>query len=668
MALARSMPTDTHRRSGAALFLCVLLVICIGLSVAHLLYSAPAAAWRRLLSSGPAGDMQTAILYYSTLPRLVVALLAGACLAIASSVLQVVLRNPIAEPATLGVSGGASLALAATALWAPGLLALMREALGVLGAGAAMLAVVGLAGGRNLSPIRLILGGLIVSLLCGALNALLTLFHHDNLQAIFIWNAGSLVQNDWRTARLLALQAIPICIVFALMARPLTVLRLDDASARSLGLSLAGIRLMAIVGAVLLSAAVTSAVGVIGFVGLAGATAARSLRLRGFTARLAVSALVGSMLLAGVDQGLQLLSGRFGEIPAGGLTALLGAPMLLWLLPRLASTVAAPAAEGDGIGRARHVGWILVVLLLLATMMAWPALSLTDNGYGLHFAFGTEFWSGLPWRWPRTVAALSAGMMLGVAGVYTQRLTGNPLASPEVLGVSSGASLAGLVTLLAVSQPDRIQQMASGAVGAALTTALIFAFARRASLSPERMLLAGVAVCTLFSGLLTFLMATGDPRLRIFIGWMAGSISRVSTGDATVAAMFALLAAVSVMLLRRWLTILPLGTATSTAVGMNGAVSRSLLFITIGILTAIPTMLVGPLSFVGLMAPHIMRMAGVQKPVSQSFAAGLVGGAILLAADMLGRTILFPYEVPAGLLAALIGAPYFLWRMRRTAA
>ncbi|TXI12496.1 MAG: Fe(3+)-hydroxamate ABC transporter permease FhuB [Rhizobium sp.] len=663
MKATQNIAASRHHSALAPLAIAGLALLLIAVTAIHLERAFPASAWRDLLVSS--GDMQAATLYYSALPRLAVALMAGACLGLASSVMQVVLRNPIAEPATLGVSGGATLALTAASVFAPALLGDARDIIGITGAAATMLVVVGLAIRQNLSPIRLILGGLIVSLLCGTANAMLALFHHDNLQGMFIWNAGSLVQNDWHVVRRLLIQMSFAIVLLAILLRPLTVLQLQDESARGLGLSLARIRLLALAASVFLSAAVTNAVGVIGFVGLAGATLARATGTRRLPHRLFLSTLIGALLLATVDQGLQLLTGSLGEIPAGGLTALLGAPLLLRLLRRLGSV---PTTRPDGQRRPdrRHVWPAIAFYSFLLLLLTFLATTLTHDASRWHFALGAEFRAILPWRWPRSLAAVSAGFVLGIAGVMSQRFTGNPLASPEVLGVSSGAGLGALATVLAFNEPDRTTQMASGAVGAILTLALIVALARRSAFSPERLLLAGIAVGTLFSGALTFLLTTGDPRVHAFLVWMAGSLTSVSAHDAMFAFSFALLAAATLPLLRRWLAILPLGTSSARAIGVNDNMSGITLMIAISILTTVPTMIVGPLSFIGLMSPHIVRMAGFRRPLEQAFAAGLIGAIILLAADILGRSLLFPYEIPAGLMASMIGAPYFLLLMRRS--
>ncbi|KGM30929.1 iron chelate uptake ABC transporter family permease subunit, partial [Inquilinus limosus] len=115
----------------------------------------------------------------------------------------------------------------------------------------------------------------------------------------------------------------------------------------------------------------------------------------------------------------------------------------------------------------------------------------------------------------------------------------------------------------------------------------------------------------------------------------------------------------------RWLTILPLGPATGRALGVSLARSRAALLLLAAILTAGATLTVGPLSFVGLMAPHIVRMLGLRRPTPQILAAGLLGAGLMVLADWLGRTIAFPWQVPAGLVATFVGGTYFIWLMQR---
>ena len=182
------------------------------------------------------------------------------------------------------------------------------------------------------------------------------------------------------------------------------------------------------------------------------------------------------------------------------------------------------------------------------------------------------------------------------------------------------------------------------------------------------MLLAGVAISSAVSAIVGLLMASSDPRMANLLFWMSGSTYRVIGQQAIVSGAIAIVMFSIFPLLRRWLEILPLGEAASRTLGVDLAGSRLALLLAASALTAAASLIVGPLSFVGLMAPHMARMMGMQRPMSQLFAAVVLGGLVMVSADWLGHIILFPYQVPAGLLAAFIGAPYFMWLMRRPMA
>ena len=158
----------------------------------------PREFWWQALWSPNLDDSRQVMLHYSFAPRLLVSLLAGAALGLAGTLFQQVLRNPLAEPVTLGVAGGANLALSVFTIGAPGLLARFGvEWATLLGAGLATLALFAIAWGRTLSPLRFILAGMVISLYCNAINALLVLFNHDYLIDLLLWQAGSLNQSGW---------------------------------------------------------------------------------------------------------------------------------------------------------------------------------------------------------------------------------------------------------------------------------------------------------------------------------------------------------------------------------------------------------------------------------------------------------------------------------------
>jgi len=147
--------------------------------------------------------------------------------------------------------------------------------------------------------------------------------------------------------------------------------------------------------------------------------------------------------------------------------------------------------------------------------------------------------------------------------------------------------------------------------------------------------------------------------------WISGSTYNV-TGDQAIKTFILMVVLLALTpLCRRWLMILPLGGATARAVGMALTPSRFALLLLASALTAAATLTVGPLSFVGLMAPHIARMLGFRRAMPQLVMAALLGGMLMVAADWCGRMLMFPDQVPAGLLATFIGAPYFIYLLRK---
>lgn len=665
------MPAETMRvslsRSGGTNTLVILLLFATAaiLCVVTLSKLLPIADWPRLAASPDIRDIARILALESYLPRVAVSLLAGAGLALAGVIFQNVLRNPLAEPATLGVSAGAQLALVAATLWYPDLAGTLgAEAIALAGAGAAMLLVLSIGWGRMLSPTRIIIAGIFVSLYASAVSGLLVLFNQHYLTGIFLWSSGSLVQNGWSAAESLLIRIAVAVAVAASISRPLALLTIGDESARSLGARVATLRLAAIALAVALSASIVSIVGVIAFIGLAAPAIARAGGARSIAAQLATTPFIGAGLLCLADQMVQLAP-TVREVPTGAATALFGAPLLLWLLPRLKATSIPEAPAATSAGRTVRAIPVLVVGLGALVLLVWVALAFGPGPRGWEWLSGPEFTAMLQWRWPRVLASGMAGAMLAVAGAIIQRVTVNPLASPEILGVSSGAALGLIVLLFVIPAPAQHWQFAAASAGASFILGFILLVGRRSGFRPEQLLFAGIAVGAMFGGLAAVLLASGDPRMATLLAWMAGSTYRITANAALLVTLTGIVLLALVPLAIRPLGVLPLGEATSRSVGVGVRLVRvQLLLLTAG-LTAAATLTVGPLSFVGMMAPHLARLAGFQRPGRHLAASMLAGASIMIAADWLGRTAIFPYQIPAGLFATFFAAPFFLILLRR---
>ncbi|GGY73896.1 Fe(3+)-hydroxamate ABC transporter permease FhuB [Marinobacter zhanjiangensis] len=615
-------------------------------------------------------SFEQAVLHFTLLPRLTVALLTGAALGFAGTLVQQVLRNPLAAPTTLGVAAGAQLVLGLVMLLAPSLL-VWRTAWAMAGGLAALGLVLLMGARRGFDPLTLTLCGLIVSLYLGAINTVILLFNQEQLAGLFIWGAGELSQNDWRsTLALLPRLLVAGALILALW-RPLQALDLGTEGVRSLGLSPGITRALALVLAVYLTALTVSHVGVVGFIGLAAPALVRLLGARTLRQRLLASALTGALLCLVADGMAQQLTLAFGHLlfPTGAATALIGGPVLLWVLTRN-RTISTPPSGPTAMAPARRgfpvSGMLLLGLVGLGSLAITLSLGPTWEGWRWTPLNGET--ALLAMRLPRMTTALMAGGLLAGAGVIVQRLTRNPMASPELLGISTGAAMGMVLLVLTIGTGSRILQIMAGGLGGTLVLLGLLLLSRRSGFSPQRLLLGGIALSALLDAGIRMVLAMGDAQAVALLNWLAGSTWLSGQTDALALAVVTPVLALLALLATRWLDLLPLGETAARSLGLPLAPARLALLLLAALMTAAATLVVGPLSFVGLMAPHLARLLGYQRALPQLLAAFVIGSLLMLWADWLARTLVYPYELPAGLVATLIGGGYFLIRMARMPA
>lgn len=602
-------------------------------------------------------------LHYSFLPRIAAAVLVGAGLALAGVLMQLILRNPAAEPATLGVAAGAFLALSLATLWAPSVIHAGRTGLAFAGGALAGLLVFGLAWRSRFAAQVLLLAGLMTSLYAGAINTLLIMLN-GGLIKLFIWGSGSLAMQDWSIVLYLLPRLLPACLLSLLLIRPIAVLTISDEAAASLGVSPWMIRLAGLSLAVWIASVCVAGVGVIGFVGLAAPEIVRRCGYQRVHEQLLAAPIFGALLLWLTDQVFQLLP-TASEIPAGAATAFLGAPLLLWLVARRKQIrpiiTTQIAASSD---RVRAQGPMLAVILAVAVAAVCLSFLIGRGLHGWTFTGLSSPEATLFWRGPRMAAAAAAAVLMAIAGCIVQRLTSNPLASPELLGVSSGSALGVIVALLIPGTGTAMSVSLSMAGGGAILFLLLL-FGHRKAFAPHDLFMFGIALTTWVSAFVSLLLASGDPRMFDLLRWLNGSTFLARPIDAIVLCACAVLALALLPLFSRWLTLLPLGSSTPAALGMPPTRSRGLLLAFSCILVGLSVLMIGPLSFVGLMAPHTARMLGFRRPMMEMTAASAIGAVVMILADWLGRILLFPNQLPAGLIATLIAAPYLFVLMTR---
>src|SRR5688572_3683430 len=264
-------------------------------------------------------------------------------------------------------------------------------------------------------------------------------------------------------------------------------------------------------------------------------------------------------------------------------------------------------------------------------------------------------------RLPRLLAAFGVGGLLAVAGVLLQALFRNPLADSYVLGVSGGASLGALLAMLVGSSLWLVQSAAAS--GAVLTTLLVLALAHGGA--TVRVLLTGVVVASACGALVTLVLVLADNgQLRGMMFWLAGDLGWAARPWTMAGA--ALLATLAVSLIARPLDVLATGETTAQSLGLNLGRWRIVIVILAGLLTAGAVIQGGTIGFVGMVVPHLVRLAfGTAMHRVVVPAAALAGGTLLAAADLVARTAAAPRQLPVGAIMALLGVPVFLVLLRR---
>lgn len=620
-----------------------------------------------VLFSSQMPDAQAVILHSMWFPRQVMAMLGGAVLALCGWLMQRALRNPLAEPITLGMTSGATLALGVASMWFPATLLSARTGIVIAGEVVALLLVLLLSWRQRLSPLVMIQAGMLVNLWCGSLTMIMAVINDRFLLSVLMWGGGSLAQQDWGGVTAI-LPWLGLCgLVLLLLLRPLALLRLPEAMVSSLGASPLLIRSAAMALALVMSAFIINSVGVIGFIGLAAPHLARLGGARTTRQMLCHSLLIGAGLLWFTDlcvSRITLLDGQL--LPVGMLTALTGGPLLILLAGKARHQVldTTPSAYEGEAGGVRFPAGMAFALLLVAIVLS---LFVGQGLHGWHWTTLAEQPALLPMRLPRLLAALSAGALLAAAGVLMQRVSGNPLASPEILGIGGGAAMGVTAFLLLFPTGGTGLMILSSAAGALISLLVTLWSSRQSAFNPQRVLLNGLALNALFQAIASIVMLNNRQASSMLLQLMTGSTYYVNNGIA-IGVFFAMLLLLAVSpLCKRWLLLLPLG-QVSGSLGVNVARARISVLALAALMTGLATLIVGPVSFVGLLGPHLARKAGAKRPMAQLFTAALLSALIMVLADWMGRNFLYPRQLPVGLVASLVGVPLLVWPLIRSRA
>lgn len=633
----------------------------------------PAQLWRVLLGQGQGTDVD--VIVASRLPRMFAGILVGVALGAAGGALQAISRNVLASPDTLAVNAGAYFALALVGVLGLRIPVLASSGVAFVG-GLVAAGIVLLLSGLGSGTIRLVLAGSALALGVGSITSALILLFPQQTAGLFLWGQGSISQSGPQGV----VQMLPVAAVGLLgllvLSRRMDALGLGDDAARSLGVDVRTTRILTVVFAVVLSAAAVTLAGPIGFVGLCAPALVRPLigvvpglsRARNF---LPVAGLVGAALVLASDVVLRAIVGAQGSVsvPTGVVTAFVGAVFLVLLAFRAKDSSATTALDGHRLASGGRVVVVTViaVALLVAVVIAGVLLGDTKLLLGdvvnwLQGQANTLVDYVLQTRVPRVLAALAAGAALALAGTLVQAVTRNPLAEPGILGVSGGAGLGAVLIVTTVPSVSSWGLSGAAFAGAAAAALIVFGLTARGGFRQNRLVLVGVGVSTATTALISLLIVLTDPfNATKALTWLSGSTYGRTFVDIWPVAVVLVVATIVVSLRHRQLDLLSLDEDTPRLLGLPLGPARLVFLATSVVLTAAAIACVGTIGFVGLIAPHAAR-ALVGRRHSRVIPLSLLLGAVLVcAADLVGRTVIAPAQLGAGILTAVLGTPYFIW-------
>ena len=267
-------------------------------------------------------------------------------------------------------------------------------------------------------------------------------------------------------------------------------------------------------------------------------------------------------------------------------------------------------------------------------------------------------------RFPRIIVAIFAGAALSVAGVLLQSIMRNPLADAGVIGISSGAAFTKLFIVSMVPSLFFFSPLFAF-IGGAFACFLVFALSWKSGLNPLKLILVGIAINAMFTGLTEALISFGGSLNASAASALGSSLSLKTWDDVTIIVTYGSIGLLLAFFMYAWCNILVLSDKTAQSIGFNVTLARLCIATVAVLLSAVSVVVAGVIAFVGLLVPHIARkLVGHDHKILIPFTA-ILGALIILLADTIGRTIIAPIEVPASTIMAIIGGPFLIFLLRK---
>lgn len=627
---------------------------------------------------GKGTELEHEIVRTLRLPRIVVGIMAGSALATAGALFQTLTKNPLASPATLGVNAGAYLFVIAGAVFLPASLPVNGFVLAFAGGMAAAILVFSISGGSQATPVRMALAGMVLTLTFSAFTSAIQIFFEYETAGLFLWGSGTLVQNDWTGARFMVPATLTMLVILLFFSKKFDVLFIGEEHAKGLGEKVGFIRLTMFLGAVTLTAISVSVVGPIGFIGLIAPHIIRIMGLHLHRWLLSASMLWGAVIVIGADVVGRWVDPSLNELPVGSITALIGAPWLIWLIWKHRGTFFRMSRNeglsGPSTGRRIPYSTVIACAAIFSVTSVIFGISVGSQGLELqstwHALVNSEETALrsfiIDLRLSRVLVALVAGMLLAISGLLFQGVLRNPLADPSVIGVTSGAGVGAMMILFMFPALSAAWIPFGAIIGAFIAVAIVLLLSWKMNFQPAVMALMGIGISAAGSAVIQILIVRFNLNAASALTWLSGSTYARGFQELQWYLIGPLLIIVPIAYyFIKQMDLLALGEETAIGVGLNVTFLRWTMSLLATTIAAFAVAAAGTIGFVGLVAPHIARML-VGHDNRRIFPLSmLIGGGFLVWADALGRLVLAPKEIPSGIVVAMIGAPFLLWLMRK---
>lgn len=321
----------------------------------------------------------------------------------------------------------------------------------------------------------------------------------------------------------------------------------------------------------------------------------------------------------------------------------------------------------------RWAGLFIAIIVLLLLMSASIVYGYTDTSWKMainaftHFDGSNEHIVIQSVRIPRSLIAAAVGASLAIAGVLMQTVTKNPLASPDIFGINAGAGVAVViaVTIFSVGSLQLFTWISF--LGAAIAAICVYAVgsAGREGLTPMKLTLAGAAMTAMFASVTQGILVINEAVLEQVLFWLAGSVAGRSLDNLIAVFPYLVAGWIISFFIAAKLNVLSMGEDVAKGLGLNTALLKIVIGLIVILLSGGAVAVAGPIGFIGIVVPHLTRfIVGIDHRWVIPF-SGLLGGVLLLVADIASRYILMPQEVPVGVMTAIIGTPFFIYIARK---